>query len=193
MATIYTIGHSTHTLDEFVALLRAHEIALLVDIRSYPASRRMPWFQGPQFPPFMTDEEARKQDALETTLPRIGIEYAWMRSLGGRRRKIRDDSPNTALRSPAFRNYADYMLTDEFAGGVSELIKSAERKRTCVMCAEAQVYYHCHRMLLSDYLVAHGHAVLHISNAAPAKPHRVTPEARIENGTLTYPGEAELF
>ena len=193
MATIYTIGHSTRTLEEFIALLRKHEIALLADIRSYPASRRMPWFQGPQFPPFMTDEDARQHDALETTLPRVGIDYAWMRALGGRRRKIRDDSPNTALRSPAFRNYADYMLTDDFAAGVSELIKAGELKRTCVMCAEAQVYYHCHRMLLSDYLVAQGHAVLHISSSAPAKPHRVTPEARIEAGTLTYPGEPALF
>lgn len=193
MATIYTIGHSTRTLDEFTALLQAHEIALLADIRSYPASRRMPWFQGPQFPPFITEEEARQHDALETTLPRVGIQYTWMRALGGRRRKIRDDSPNTGLRSPAFRNYADYMLTGEFAGGVSELVKAAELNRTCVMCAEAQVYYHCHRMLLSDYLVAHGHAVLHISTSAPAKPHRMTPEARFEGGELTYPGERSLF
>ncbi|MGH9522568.1 MAG: DUF488 family protein [Terriglobales bacterium] len=193
MATIYTIGHSTRTLDEFIALLQAHEIALLVDIRSYPASRRMSWFQGPQYPPFMTDEEGRRNEALETTLPRAGIEYAWMRSLGGRRGKSRDDSPNTAWRSPAFRNYADYMLTEDFRRGAAELIGLAESKRTCVMCAEGQVYYHCHRMLLSDYLAAKGHTVLHISSKAAAKPHRMTAEARVENGELTYPGEPALF
>lgn len=193
MSAIYTIGHSTRTLEEFLALLRAHDISVLVDIRSYPASRRMPWFQGPQYPPFMTEEEGRRNEALETTLPRSGIGYVWMRALGGRRRKLRDDSPNRALRSPAFRNYADYMLTEDFRQGVSELVRMSEEKRTCVMCAEAQVYYHCHRMLLSDYLVAHGHAVLHISSMAEPKPHRMTAEARVENGELTYPGEPALF
>lgn len=193
MATVYTIGHSTRTLEEFTAILQAHEIATLVDIRSYPASRRMPWFQGPQYPPFMTKEDARRQESLETTLPRAGIEYIWMRALGGRRHKQRDDSPNTAFRSPAFRNYADYMLTPEFQQGIDELVQLAEHSRTCIMCAEAQVYYHCHRMLVSDYLAAHGHTVLHISGMGEAKPHRMTPEARIEDGVVTYPGEARLF
>lgn len=193
LVTIYTIGHSTRTLEEFIALLKAHEIALLADIRSYPASRRMPWFQGPQFPPFMTHEEAQQHEALESTLPRVAIQYAWMRSLGGRRRKMRDDSPNMALRSTAFRNYADYMLTDDFRLGVAELLDVASTKRACVMCAEAQVYYHCHRMLLSDYLVAHGHQVFHIQSKAEPKPHRMTPEARVESGVLTYPTEPALF
>lgn len=166
---------------------------MLVDIRSYPASRRMPWFQGPQHPPFMSVEEGSRNEALETSLPRAGIDYAWMRELGGRRRKICDDSPNLALHSPAFRNYADYMLTPEFEGVVVELIKLAEVKATAIMCAEAQVYYHCHRMLVSDYLVAQGHTVLHIMDAKPAKPHRMTAEARVENGRLTYPAEPTLF
>jgi uncharacterized protein (DUF488 family) len=191
--TVYTIGHSTLSLPEFVSMLKAHRIDLLADIRSYPASRRMPWFQGPQAPPFMNAEEARRHDGLETTLPREGIAYVWLRALGGRRRKIRDTSPNTALRSPAFRNYADYMLTPEFEGGVRELIEVAATKRTCVMCAEAQVYYHCHRMLLSDYLAANGHMVLHISGKGEPKPHRMTPEARVEGGRVTYPGEKGLF
>jgi uncharacterized protein (DUF488 family) len=193
LSTIYTIGHSTQTLEQFTELLQTHEIALLADIRSYPASRRMPWFQGPQYPPFMTEEEGRAHEALETTLPRVGIAYVWLRALGGRRSKSRDDSPNTALRSPAFRNYADYMLTGDFRQGVSELLEMSEKKRTCVMCAEAQVYYHCHRMLLSDFLAAQGHKVLHISSKAAPKPHRITPEARIEGRELTYPGEPVLF
>ena len=193
MATIYTSGHSTRTLDEFISLLQTHGVKLLGDIRSYPASRRMPWFQGPQFPPFLSEEEGRQHEALETTLPRSGIAYKWMCALGGRRKKIRDDSPNQALRSPAFRNYADYMLTAEFQNAAAELVKIAEETRTCVMCAEAQVYYHCHRMLLSDYLVANGHDVLHIATTAAPKPHRMTKEARVENGVLTYPGEPVLF
>ena len=188
MATIYTIGHSTRTLDELIAALRAHGIQLLADIRAYPASRRMPYFQGPQFPPFMTREEAAQQAALETTLPRAGIEYRWLRELGGRRRKIRDDSPNLALRSPAFRNYADYMMTPEFEGAVGGLLQLAAAARTCIMCSERQVYWHCHRMLVSDYLALHGHEVLHIDNERPAKPHRVTAEARFIEGQLIYPG-----
>jgi uncharacterized protein (DUF488 family) len=193
LTTVYTIGHSTHPLDEFIAILQAHGIAKLVDIRSYPASRRLPWFQGPQLPPFMTEEEGRRHEALETTLPAAGIQYVWLRALGGRRPKLREHSPNSALRSPAFRNYADYMLTPEFRAGIEELVALAAKSRTCVMCAEAQVYYHCHRMLLSDYLVAHGHRVLHITGRAEPKPHRLTPEARFEGGLLTYPGDPTLF
>lgn len=193
MSTIYTIGHSTRTLDEFIAILHAHGIKTLVDIRSYPASRRMPWFQGPQHPPFMSDEEGDRNEALETTLPRAGIEYVWLRALGGRRKKQRDDSPNQAFRSPAFRNYADYMLTPEFQQAISDLLALVDRAPTCIMCAEAQVYYHCHRMLVSDYLTVNGHTVLHISGIGPAKRHKMTEEARVEGGVLTYPGQETLF
>lgn len=188
MATIYTIGHSTRTLDELIAALKAHEIGILADIRAYPASRRMPHFQGPQFPPFMTREEGAEHEALETTLPRAHIEYRWLRELGGRRRKIRDDSPNLALRSPTFRNYADYMLTVEFKQAIAGLLQLAESARTCIMCSERQVYWHCHRMLVSDYLALHGHEVLHIDSDRPAKPHRITPEASLIDGQLVYPG-----
>ena len=191
--TVYTIGHSTRTLEEFICLLQVHGIRLLADIRSYPASRRMPWFQGPQFPPFMPEDEARRHEALETTLPEAGFGYIWMRALGGRRRQLRDDSPNAALHSPAFRNYADYMLTAEFRDAVAQLVDMAATIPTCVMCAEAQVYYHCHRMLLSDYLVVQDHQVLHISNRSQPKPHRITPEARVEHEQLIYPAEPLLF
>jgi uncharacterized protein (DUF488 family) len=192
MAIIYTIGHSTRTLAEFIELLQAHGIRTLVDVRSYPASRRLPYFQGPQHPPFMTEEEASRHAALETTLPEAGIAYLWMRSLGGRRKKIRDDSPNTALRSPAFRNYADYMLTPEFRRAAAELVRLAEQSPTCIMCAEAQVYFHCHRMLIADYLTVQGHTVLHITSKAPPKQHKQTPEARVLDGQLLY-GEDRLF
>lgn len=190
---VYTIGHSTRTLDDFIAILHAHEICTLVDIRSYPVSRRMPWFQGPKHLDFLPEAQPTGVEPLEVTLPRAGIEYRWMRALGGRRKKLREDSPNQAFRSPAFRNYADYMLTPEFQHAIDELLAIAAHSRTCIMCAEAQVYYHCHRMLVSDYLVAHGHTVLHIASAAPAKPHRMTPEARIAGSELTYPAEPSLF
>jgi len=197
VATIYTIGHSTRALDEFIELLKTHEIERLVDIRSYTASRRMPWFQGPQRPPFMTDEEGDRNVALETSLPEAGIEYRWMKALGGRRKKVMADSPNIALRADAFRNYADYMLTPEFELAAKELVRMADvsldGKRTAIMCAEAQVYWHCHRMLVSDWLVAHGHEVLHIATKAEPKPHKLTLEARVEDGKVIYRGDMLNF
>jgi len=172
LATLYTIGHSTRTLDELVEALRAHSIATLVDIRSFPRSRRLPHFN---------------RESLEKTLPEAGIRYLWMRELGGRRKKIRDDSPNVALRSPSFRNYADYMLTQEFQGGIAQLIELAEQSRTAYMCAE-RVYFHCHRMLVSDWLTAHGHEVLHLDGMGPVRPHQLLPEARVTDGKLIYRG-----
>jgi uncharacterized protein (DUF488 family) len=192
LATIYTIGHSTRTLEELVEVLRVHSIRLLVDIRSYPASRRMPWFQGPQHPPFMSETEAVQTEALETTLPRHGIDYLWMKDLGGRRRKIRNDSPNSALTSASFRNYADYMLTPEFHQSAARLVSLAEASPTCIMCAERQVYWSCHRMLVSDYLAAQGHTVLHIDDVAAAKPHKMTAEAQVVSGDVIYNG-GKLF
>lgn len=189
VATIFTVGHSTRTLEEFLTLLRVHEVKCVVDIRSYPMSRRMPWFQGPQQPPFMSVEQAMRVEALETTLPREGIGYEWERGLGGRRGKQRDDSPNVALRSPAFRNYADYMMTADFQAAAWRLVRMAETKRTAIMCAEAQVYWHCHRMLVSDWLLVHGQAVQHIFGPSAAKPHRLTPEVHIEDGHLVYRGD----
>jgi len=172
LVTLYTIGHSTRTLDELVEALRAHSIATLVDIRSFPRSRRLPHFN---------------RESLEKTLPEAGIRYLWMRELGGRRKKIRDDSPNVALRSPSFRNYADYMLTQEFQGGIAQLIELAEQSRTAYMCAE-RVYFHCHRMLVSDWLTAHGHEVLHLDGMGPVRPHQLLPEARVTDGKLIYRG-----
>src|ERR1035437_7473484 len=112
MATVYIIGHSTRTLNELVAAIKAHNIRTLVDIRSFPMSRRMPHFN---------------RESLEVELPKHGIAYVWMKELGGRRKKIRNDSPNTGLRNDSFRNYADYMLTDEFAQGVERLVDITRR------------------------------------------------------------------
>jgi uncharacterized protein (DUF488 family) len=178
VATVYTIGHSTRTLDELVTALKAHAISTLVDIRSFPMSRRMPHFN---------------RESLEVELPKHGIAYVWMRELGGRRKKIRDDSPNTGLRNDSFRNYADYMLTEEFAQGVERLLEIASDGNTAIMCAE-RVYFQCHRMLVSDYLTAHGHTVLHIDDdKRPLRGHKLMAEARLVDGQLLYNATQELF
>lgn len=176
MSTLYTIGHSTRTLDELIDALRAPSIQTLVDIRSFPASRRLPHFN---------------REALEQGLPKAGIRYVWMKGLGGMRKKIRDDSRNIALRNASFRNYADHMLTPEFQDSVTELAKLAEHSRTAYMCAE-KVYFRCHRMLLSDWLVSHGHEVLHIDGTGPVKAHTLMPEARMIDGELIYRGDLLL-
>jgi uncharacterized protein (DUF488 family) len=125
------------------------------------------------------------RESLEKTLPEAGIAYIWLRTLGGRRNKILDDSPNVALRNPSFRNYADYMLTAEFQRGIDQLVQLAEKPRTAYMCAE-RVYFHCHRMLVSDWLTAHGHEVFHIDGTGPVKLHKLLPEARVIDGELIY-------
>jgi len=111
VATLYTIGHSTRTIDELISVLRAHDIQTLVDIRAFPMSRRLPHFN---------------REALEASLQNAGIRYLWMKALGGYRKKIREDSPNTGLRNASFRNYADYMLTPEFEASVGELLEEGQ-------------------------------------------------------------------
>jgi len=114
-----------------------------------------------------------------------------MKSLGGYRKKILEESPNIALRNDSFRNYADYMLTPEFQQAIGELLKLAEETRTAYMCAE-RVYFHCHRMLVSDWLVANGHEVLHIDGTGPVRQHKLTNEARMIDGRLLYRGDRLL-
>lgn len=179
MPIIYTIGHSTRTFDELVAALQGHDIKTLVDIRSFPMSRRMPHFN---------------RESLEVELPKHGIAYVWLKELGGRRKRILKESPNTALRSDSFRNYADYMMTKEFVAGIASLLSIAEGTTgaTAIMCAE-RMYFQCHRMLVSDYLTAHGHTVLHIDDEnRAARLHTVMAEARLVDGTLLYDTE-KLF
>ena len=126
-------------------------------------------------------------------MPKHGIAYVWMKELGGRRKKIRDDSPNTGLRNDSFRNYADYMLTEEFAQGVERLLEVTAVGNIAIMCAE-RVYFQCHRMLVSDYLTAHGHTVLHIDDdKRPLREHNLMAEARLVDGQLLYNATQELF
>lgn len=176
MSILYTIGHSTRTLDEFLEVLQAHSIQTLVDIRSFPMSRRLPHFN---------------RESLEKSLPAAGIQYVWMKDLGGRRKKIRDDSPHVAIRSDSFRNYADYTLTENFQRAIAELLKLADKSRTAYMCAE-RLFFNCHRMIVSDWLVAHGHDVLHIDGIGPIKSHTLMPEARMIDGQLIYRGDRLL-
>lgn len=176
MPRLHTIGHSTLTLAELIEALKSHEIQTLVDIRAFPMSRRLPYFS---------------RDALEKSLPAAGIRYRWMKELGGYRKKILEDSPNIGLRNQSFRNYADYMLTPEFERAMAELIGLAEGSRTSYMCAE-RVYFRCHRMLVSDWLVAKGLEVMHIDGTGPVKPHRLTAEARVIDGRLIYRGDRLL-
>jgi len=176
VANLFTIGHSTRSLEELIEALKAHDIETLVDIRSFPMSRRLPHFN---------------REALEESLSGAGIRYIWMKGLGGRRKKIRNDSPNVALRSQSFRNYADYMLTPEFQRAIGELINLAEHSRTAYMCAE-RVYFRCHRMLVSDWLVAHGQEVWHIDGTGPLKRHELLSEARLVDGEVIYRGDRLL-
>ena len=177
MATIFTVGHSTRSLRELIDALEAHSIEVLADVRSFPVSRRMPHFN---------------REALASTLPEAGIRYLWMKELGGRRKKMLADSPNLALRNQSFRNYADYMLTPPFERAISELVELAGRSRSAVMCAE-RLYFRCHRLLISDWLVARGHQVLHIDDQRPPKAHQLSPDAKWVDGRLLYPGTGRLF
>jgi uncharacterized protein (DUF488 family) len=172
---IYTIGHSTRALDVFVQLLQHYSIRTLADIRSYPGSRKFPHFG---------------QEALSAELGERGIQYVWLKELGGRRKPIgTGPSPNEGWRHPAFRNYADYMATAAFASGIEALLELASQSTTAMMCAEA-VYWRCHRRLVSDYLVAHGVEVLHIMDTQHIRSHQLTEGAVITaDRQITYPAE----
>jgi uncharacterized protein (DUF488 family) len=172
---IWTIGHSTRTADEFLELLRAHAIRGLADVRTIPRSRRHPHFG---------------REALDERLKDEGIEYRHFAELGGLR-KPQPDSPNGAWRNEAFRGYADHMMTPRFEAGVDELLRFGEPRNVAVMCAEA-VWWQCHRMLLSDALVARGVQVEHIMSlrgTSSLQPHRLTPFAQIRSDRhVWYPG-----
>lgn len=169
---LFTIGHSTHSLDQFLALLEQHAIESLADIRRFPGSRKYPHFN---------------RDNLAAVLPEVDIEYCWLELLGGRRPKRADSlSMNLGLRNESFRNYADYMLTENFRKGVEQLMAVASRKLTVFMCSES-VFWRCHRRLVADYLLMKGIAVQHIMPTGDLRPHTLTEGARIQDGELTYP------
>jgi uncharacterized protein (DUF488 family) len=171
--TLFTIGHSTRSIEEFIGLLTAHGIRQLVDVRRFPASRRYPHFNGAD---------------LAQSLKAAGIEYHHMRALGGRRPSKRD-SINLGWRNAGFRGYADYMQTDEFWGAVEELMRYGETKKTAIMCAEA-VPWRCHRNLISDALVTKGRQVSHILSASKVDHHALTSFAKVSAERLLYPAEA---
>jgi uncharacterized protein (DUF488 family) len=170
--TIYTIGHSNRSLEDFLALLRAHSIERLVDIRSVPKSRHNPHFN---------------REVLAASLPAAGIEYRHMPGLGGLRHP-RKDSTNLAWRNDSFRGYADYMQTYDFDDALAHLIAPpAPSHRTAIMCAEA-VPWRCHRSLVADSLTVRGFDVRHIMSPTSAEPHKLTPFAQVDGIRVTYPG-----
>lgn len=171
--SIYTIGHSTHSLDQFIALLAQHQIKVLVDIRRFPGSRKYPHFN---------------RDNLAAALTAEGVDYHWLEALGGRRHKRQNESPNPGLQNKSFRNYADYMLTAEFQEGVQQLLDVVGQKRTAIMCAEG-LFWRCHRRLVSDYLTAKRMKIQHIMPTGELRPHTLTSGAVIAKGRVTYPGE----
>jgi uncharacterized protein (DUF488 family) len=161
---IWTIGHSTRTLDELISLMQEHEIQRLADIRRYPGSRRYPHFS---------------KESLAESLP---IEYVHVPELGGRRKPL-PDSPNTAWRNEQFRAYADYMGTAEFAAALDKLLDSDVR--TAIMCAEA-VPWRCHRNLVADELTRRGHEVIHILSPGSSRKHELNKIAAVEGEHLVY-------
>jgi uncharacterized protein (DUF488 family) len=167
---VLTVGHSTRTLDELLALLRSHGVSVLADVRAFPRSRRNPQFNI---------------DTLPAALAAAGIGYRHFPALGGRR-KARPDSPNMAWREPGFRGFADHMGTPAFAAGLAALTALGAGERVCVMCAEAAPW-RCHRSLIADALVARGVAVEHIMDAKRRQPHRLPAFARVEGAEVTYP------
>ena len=173
---VLTIGHSDHPLDRFLALLARHGVEALADIRRFPGSRKHPHFS---------------RNSL-AALPKSGVEYHWLEALGGRRHQQRDESPNLGLENAGFRNYADYMLTDEFREGVEKLLEVARRKRTAILCAEG-LFWQCHRRLVSDFLAANGVIVQHIMPNGELRPQELTSGAVVQGRQVTYPGERSLF
>jgi len=174
LKTIWTIGHSTRTEAEFTEMLKTFDVKLLVDIRSFPGSRRYPHFN---------------KEHLEKILPENHIEYIHLPELGGRR-KTSADSKNTGWRLDAFRGYADYMETKEFKDGIKRLQEIARKQPTAYMCSEA-VWWRCHRSLVSDYLKNEGWKVMHILSKTKADEHPYTSVARIVNGKLSYGQEGK--
>jgi uncharacterized protein (DUF488 family) len=172
--TIWTLGHSTRPIDEFIGLLRAHQISLLVDVRTVPRSRYNPQFNT---------------DALYQSLRDAGLQYRHLLELGGLR-KPKKDSVNDGWRNASFRGYADYMQTEEFQRALEELLAYSTDKNTAIMCAEA-VPWRCHRSLIADALVIRGWDSLHIMSETKADPHKLTSFAHLEKGTLTYPKETD--
>ncbi len=170
--TLYTVGHSTHTLEDFVALLQSFSIEQVVDVRRFPGSRKFPQFN---------------KEALEKSLPENNIIYHHLEALGGRR-KTKPDSKNTSWRNDSFKGYADYMDTADFKSGVEVLLQLALKTKIAIMCSEA-LWWRCHRSMISDYFKAKGWKVMHIMGEKKEQEHPFTQPAKIVDGKLTYKEE----
>jgi uncharacterized protein (DUF488 family) len=172
---IFTVGHSTRTAEELIRVLRAYDIELLVDVRRFPGSRRLPQFGSAE---------------LKRSLEAADIDMLWLPSLGGRRRPV-PDSPNTGWRVDGFRGYADHTETPEFADGMFELMMPASGVTTAIMCAEI-LWWQCHRRLISDALVYLGWPVIHIRDEYSSSKHVIAEPARVINGVLTWAADTQL-
>jgi len=172
--TIYTIGHSNHPIEKFIGMLQAHEVRLVVDVRTIPKSRHNPQYNS---------------DALKTALDAADIGYRHLPALGGLRHP-KKDSVNGAWENDSFRGYADYMQTEGFEAGLSELTMIGRERRTAVMCAEA-LPWRCHRSLIADALLVRGAAVLHIMSKTSVKEHALTAFAKVSGTAIIYPGRDE--
>ena len=170
---IFTIGHSTHSIDAFLALLNQHRIRMLVDVRSFPSSRKWPHFN---------------EGELRTSLEAAGIEYRWMKSLGGRRSGVKPDSPHRAWKIAAFHSYADYAESDEFTKSFEDLVATASRELTAYMCSEG-LWWRCHRRIISDHLVVAGWTVMHIVPDGKLVEHALPNFASVIDGRLRYDAE----
>jgi uncharacterized protein (DUF488 family) len=171
----FTVGHSTRGLDELVELLKQHDVTVLADVRTSPASRRLPHFS---------------RAALAALLPRRGVDYAHLPELGGFRRP-RPGSPNDGWSNQSFRGYADYMATEQWRAGLERLIELAAERNVAAMCAEA-VPWRCHRSLIADGLVARGLPVLHLIGPGQSQAHRLTPFAQVTADRISYPAPDRL-
>ena len=169
---IFTVGHSTRSLEELVEILRAHGVKRLIDVRTIPRSRHNPQFN---------------RETLSKALHNRGFSYRHMKALGGLRH-ARPDSINTGWRNASFRGFADYMQTPLFKAALEKLLSLAEQKPTALMCAEA-VPWRCHRSLIADALTVRGYEVRDIMSVTSAKPHVLTAMARVHDQQVTYPGE----
>jgi uncharacterized protein (DUF488 family) len=167
--TVWTVGHSTRGIEEFLELLAAYQIELVADVRRFPSSRRLPHFGA---------------ETLEARLAANDIAYRWFPALGGRRRPV-SASADVGWRHPAFRAYADHLTTEEFASGLFELLVLARGLRTAIMCAEL-LWWRCHRRLIADVLVSIGLPVIDIRDREHAESHRLAAPARLVHGQLTY-------
>jgi uncharacterized protein (DUF488 family) len=169
---LYTIGHSTHPIETLLDLLSQHEIAVLVDVRSLPGSRRWPQFN---------------QDQITASVEGAAIAYQWLKALGGRRHSRLRDSPHVGWQQRAFRSYADYADTPEFANAIAELAEPAAARRTAIMCAEG-LWWRCHRRIISDHMSVRGWEVRHVMPSGKLATHSLPEFARIDEGRIIYDG-----